>query len=135
MHDPTASGSADPPDVVIADPAAEPVAIAPPMPPVPPQAELTSAELMDEANQGMWPDGLSPGSGIKEIQTWLKNHDSPIYGTKAVLWKRIILHEYELRKDQYVQKELRRQIDAREQENPDRAPVQLPIPQAPSKEE
>ena len=136
MRDPGASGSGGA-DVVIADvdPAPNQAMRDALAAPDPTAGTLTNAELMDPENQGAWPTGLAPGSRIEDMRAWCRAREVPIYGTKGVLWRRIIKAEYDERREKAIQVELHRQQAERAAGGGERAPMAVPTVKEPSKEE
>ena len=99
----------------------------PPPEPIPP--------VISDAGRESWPPGLHPQAGVDLMRAWLREHNQPIYGTKETLWRRLILKNHHILREQIVSAELAKQLEARREGQPVQPAIQLQTPYQPTQAE
>ena len=64
-------------------------------------------------------DEKDPGAAVAEMQRWLRERKEPVYGTKGEMWKRILQRNFRDIRDEAIQTSLRRQLEERQEGQPD----------------
>ena len=69
------------------------------------------------------------------MRAWLKEHESPVYGTKQQMFARIVDRYKQVLKDELIDKELARRLEQAREGQPLMPAVALPAPKQPTKAE
>ena len=78
------------------------------------------------------PAGIHPGSSVDIMREWLRTNRGAIYGTKQELYARILDRNKQLMKEELIDKEMERQLEARREGQPLMPVVPLPVPKQPT---
>lgn len=90
-----------------------------------------------DRDRPMEPAGLKPWSPVEAMRGWLRAAGAPIYGTKDMLWKRVLEYNELVRKEAALQEQLAQELEARRlgQGSRESAAVPLPAPRPPTEAE
>merc|ERR1712194_359149 len=98
-------------------------------------AEGAEEKVYPFVRPSFWPRGLAPWDSVKKMRDYLSGVGAPIWGTKEIMWERILNMEKIARGERAFQKQYAEELQKRTDGQEAIVPAQLVQPDEPSEQE